>query len=184
MREIWKDIPGYNGKYRVSNFGNVLSRNYLNTGVDRPLVLKKHHSGYVFVRLCNGAGIKQKNMTVHILVASAFIPNPFCKPCVNHIDGNKANNRVDNLEWVTYKENTQHAIRTGLRDPHKNNSQKGKNNVNSRHVLQYSIDGVFIRSWDCISDAARNYKMNPCMITNNASGRSKSARGYVWKYAE
>ena len=183
MQEIWKDIPGYSGKYRVSNLGNVMSRNYLNTGIDRPLVLNKHHSGYIFVRLCNGAGVKQKNKTVHILVANAFIPNPLNKPCVNHIDGNKANNRVDNLEWVTYKENTEHAIKHGLRNPHNNNRQ-GRGNSNSRKVCQFTKTGTYIRDWNSISEAARHYGTNPSTIINNIKGRLKSARGYVWKYAE
>lgn len=182
MQEIWKDIPGYNGKYRVSNLGNVMSINYLNQGIDKLLSLKNHHSGYLIVRLCSGNKSDQKNRTVHSLVAEAFIPNPYNKRCVNHIDGNKKNNRVDNLEWVTHRENTQHAIRTGLRDPHKNNHPKGADTINSRSVIQYSKSGEYIRTWDCISDAARYIGINPCMITNNASGRTKSAHGFVWKY--
>lgn len=184
MQEIWRQIPGYNGKYCISNFGNVLSRNFLNTGVDKLLVLKKHHSGYLFVRLCNGSSDDQKNLTVHSLVAKAFIPNPSNKRCVNHIDGNKHNNHVDNLEWVTHKENSQHAIKHGLRDPHKNNHPKGKDTPNSRCVMQYTPEGVFIKTWDCVSDAARAYSMNPCQIINVAKGRNKTAHGYVWKYSD
>lgn len=182
MQEIWKDVPNYNGKYRVSNLGNVISVNYLNTGKDHPLSLKHHHTGYLMVRLCSGDRKHQKNRTVHSLVAESFIPNPDNKRCINHIDGNKTNNRADNLEWVTHKENTQHAIKTGLQNPHDNNHPHGKNVVNSREIYQYSVSGEFITSWECISDAARYYGMNPCMIINNASGRTKSAYGYVWKY--
>lgn len=182
MQETWKEIPGYNGKYLISNLGNVMSKNFLGTGIDRLLTLKKHHSGYIFVRLSNGSRNRQKNHTIHTLVAKAFIPNPLNKKCVNHIDGNKANNRVDNLEWVTHKENTEHAIRTGLRDPHKNNHPKGKDTPNSRCVNQYNMNGEYIQSWDCVSDAAREYKMNPCQIINNAAGRTKSAHGFIWKY--
>lgn len=182
MHEIWKDIPNYHGKYRVSNYGNVISVNYLNTGKDQPLSLKHHHSGYLMVRLCCGDKNNQKNRTVHSLVAESFIPNPENKKCINHIDGNKANNRVDNLEWVTHKENAQHAIKTGLRDPHKNNHPKGKDVPNSRKINQYSMDGIFIRSWECISDAAREYGVNPSQIVNNAKGRNKSVHGYIWRY--
>lgn len=182
MQEIWKDIPGYNGKYRVSNFGNVMSINYLNQGIDKLLSLKNHHSGYLIVRLCSGKKENQKNRSVHSLVAEAFIPNPYNKKCVNHIDGNKKNNRVDNLEWVTHRENTQHAIRTGLRDPHNNNHPNGADTPNSRAVMQYSKSGEYIRTWSCISDAARAIGIKPCMITNNASGRTKSAHGFIWKY--
>lgn len=182
MQEIWRDIAGYNGKYRVSNLGNVLSINYLNQGVRKMLSLKRHHSGYLIVRLCSGSQSKQKNRSVHSLVAEAFIPNPQCKPCVNHIDGNKWNNRADNLEWVTQKENVQHAIKTGLRNPHNNNHPKGKDVVNSRIVFQFSKTDVFVRQWDCVSDAARYYGINPCMIVNNAMGRTKSAHGFKWVY--
>ena len=183
MPEIWKTVDGYNGKYMISNYGNVLSKNFLNTGEDRLLKLKRHHSGYIFVRLCNGAGQKQKNQTIHILVARAFIPNPDNKPCVNHIDGNKANNHVTNLEWVTHKENKQHAIRTGLSNPHKNNRQ-GKGNTNSRPVYQFTKDNVFVKKWESISEAARYYSVRPSTIINHLKGRLKSACGFIWKYAE
>lgn len=182
MQEIWKDITGYNGKYRISNLGNVMSKNYLNTGADKLLSLKKHHSGYLLVRLCAGSRKLQTNRTVHSLVAEAFLQNPHNKPCVNHIDGNKENNRLDNLEWVTYKENDQHAIRTGLRNPHINNHPKGKDVVNSRKICQYSLSGEYLHTWDCISEAARFYHLNPCVITNNAAGRTKTCHGYIWKY--
>lgn len=177
MKEIYKPIDGYEGKYAVSNLGNVMSINYLNTRKPKVLTPIKHHGGYLIVHL--GAG---KIKMIHTLVAKAFIPNPDGKKFVNHIDGNKQNNKVDNLEWVTSKENVNHAIRTGLRNPHNNNRRKGKENTNSKPVLQYSKSGEFIRRWECISDAAREIGCNPCMLINNASGRTLSAHGYVWKY--
>ena len=182
MREIWKDIPGFGGRYRISNQGNVMSMNYLGTGKPKLLKAKKHHSGYLTVRLCYGDGRPQKNRTIHSLVAESFIPKKPNSTCVNHIDGNKHNNCADNLEWVTFKENINHAIRTGLKNPHYNNHPSGSNTPNSRCVYQYSKDGTFIKKWDCISDAARFYGMNPCMITNNASHRTLSAKGFVWEY--
>lgn len=182
MRKIWKDIKGFDGKYKISNFGEVMSIDYGKTKKSKLLTPKQHHTGYLLVRLCYGDGRMPKNRTIHSLVAEAFIPNPENKRCVNHKDGNKTNNNVTNLEWNTHKENCQHAIKTGLRDPHKNNHPKGSDVVNSRGVAQYSKAGEFIRSWDCISDAARHINCNPCMIINNASGRTKSCHGYVWKY--
>jgi len=177
MEEIYKEIPGFEGKYSVSNFGNVKSLNYLNQKYERQLVPIKHHGGYLVVHLGSSC-IKM----IHTLVANTFIPNPYGKKFVNHIDGNKHNNHVSNLEWVTSKENINHAIKTGLKDPHKNNHPKGRDVVNSRKVLQYSKTGAFIKCYDCISDAAREIGCNPCMIVNNAAGRTKSAHGYVWKY--
>ena len=173
MRKIWKDIKGFDGKYKISNFGEVMSIDYGKTKKSKLLTPKQHHTGYLLVRLCYGDGRMPKNRTIHSLVAEAFIPNPENKRCVNHKDGNN-----------THKENCQHAIITGLRDPHKNNHPKGKDTPNSRAVLQFSKDGQFIRQWDCMSDAARECGLNPCMIVNNASGRTKSAHGYIWKYPD
>lgn len=181
MQEIWKDVDGFNGKYRISNFGNVLSVNFLNTGKDKLLTPKKHHSGYLMVRLGYGDKRRQKNKTIHSLVANAFIPNPDNKRCVNHIDGNKTNNMVDNLEWVTHKENTQHAIRIGLMNPYTHKNRAGKEIYNSKPILQYDINGAFIKKWDCISDAARFYKCSPSTIINCAHGRCMSCKGYLWR---
>lgn len=178
MREIWKPICGYENKYMVSNLGNVLSLNYSGTRKSKVLTPVKQHKGYLFVHL-GGNKIKM----VHSLVAEAFIPNPERKGFVNHIDGNKHNNSVDNLEWVTAKENVEHAIRTGLRDPHKNNHPKGKNVVNSRAVDQYSKDGQFVKHWDCISDAARAVGTTASQICGCACGRLLTAHGFTWRYS-
>lgn len=183
MEEVFVDIKGFEGKYQVSNMGHILSLNYQNTGKAKELSPIKHHGGYLIVHL-SYAKNKFRISMVHTLVATAFIPNPEGKKYVNHIDGNKTNNKVVNLEWVTSKENMNHAIRTGLRDPHKNNHPKGKDVTNSKHVLQYDKNGVLLKHWECISDAARAIGCNPCMITNNASGRTKSAHGFIWKYPE
>ena len=103
MTEIWKDVVGYEGLYKVSNFGNVLSLNYNGTGKSK-LLKQFYHIGYRRVMLVKN-GIKKK-LLVHRLVAEAFIPNPNNYPCVNHKDENRGNNHVDNLEWCTYKYNS------------------------------------------------------------------------------
>ena len=177
MKELYKPIPGYEDKYMVSNLGNVMSMNYLNTMKSKVLTPIKHHGGYLIIHL--GAN---KIRLIHTLVAEVFIPNPDNKKYVNHIDGSKHNNTVSNLEWVTSKENMNHAIRNGLRDPHCTNQRSGKGNAQSKPILQYSKDGKLIKRWDCISDAARYYKCNPCTINNNAAGRIKSVKGFVWKH--
>lgn len=177
MKEIYKDIPGFENKYQISNFGNVKSVNYLNTKKPRVLVPIKHHLGYLLVHL----GFNKIKM-VHTLVAESFIPNPEGKKYVNHIDGNKQNNNVRNLEWVTSKENMNHAIRTGLRNPHKNNHPRGSDTSNSKHVFQCTKDGTPIKEWACISDAAREIGCNPSSIVNNAMGRTKTLHGFTWKY--
>lgn len=106
--ETWKDIEGYNGFYQVSNHGNMRSR-YL--GLTN-LKLQVDKDGYFKISLMKDR--KQKRYMVHRLVAMAFIPNPENKPCINHKDGDKKNNHVSNLEWVTISENTKHAFDNGL----------------------------------------------------------------------
>lgn len=182
MKEIWKDIPNYEGLYQVSNLGNVKSICY--QGFKRELIMKpkSHHSGYKIVMLCkNGV---QKNKSVHRLVAETFLEKPVGKNVVNHIDGNKSNNELSNLEWVTYSMNTRHAIDKLGFNPLPNRFLTGSSHQASKSVCQYSKDGKFIKKWDCISDASRYIGCEPCMIVNNASGRTKTAHGYIWKYEE
>jgi len=110
--EIWKDVEGYNGKYIVSNLGNVKSFYFLN-----PKNLKQNTTGrnrdYLIVSLCKNN--ISKNYLIHRLVADAFIPNPKNKPQVNHKDGNKSNNNAENLEWNTCSENQLHAVSIGTK---------------------------------------------------------------------
>lgn len=104
MIEVWKDIKDYEGLYQISNLGRVKSLKYRKSNKERILILNgaaKH--GYYMVGLCKNH--KRKYVTVHRLVAEAFIPNPDNKPQINHKDENRRNNCVDNLEWVTAKEN-------------------------------------------------------------------------------
>lgn len=118
MKELWKDIVGYEGIYQISNLGNVRS---LNRVVIRGKVKQKRKGkvlsnykigkGYYAVRLC------KKMYPIHRLVALHFLKNKDNKPCVNHIDGNKLNNSASNLEWCTLKENTEHAYKNNLMKP-------------------------------------------------------------------
>lgn len=104
MAEIWKDIKGYEGKYQVSNWGNVRSLNYNKTGQPRVMAGNINRNGYKSQMLRKGN--RRKLISIHRLVAQAFIPNPNNYPCVNHKNEIKTDNRVENLEWCTYEYNT------------------------------------------------------------------------------
>lgn len=119
LGEVWKDIEDYEGYYMISNFGRVksLRRNrYVGckAGIIKERILKTtlNTSGYELVKLYFKG--KPKFFRVHQLVARHFIENKCCYPIINHIDGNKRNNKADNLEWCTYSKNAQHAMDNGL----------------------------------------------------------------------
>ncbi len=173
--EIWKDIEGYEGLYKVSSDGRVMS---FYRG-EKPLFPLRTTSGYLMVYLTKNRKAKYK--AVHRLVASAFVPNPHQKTQVNHIDGNKHNNCANNLEWVTPSENVLHAHRV-LCVPSSMLSRKGENNKNSIPVCQYDLNGNFLKQWAGVSDAARGIGCNPCQIQNVIAGRSLTCHGFMWSY--
>lgn len=158
--ETGKPVPGFEKLYEVSSHGRV--SNYR-----KVMKFYKINSGYLCVKLTNGEAIKA--FLVHRLVAAAFLPNPENKPEVNHIDGDKTNNHVSNLEWVTSAENKQHAHRTGLKIYNKPTTGKklgkasqyfnvswdksrGKWNACVRHNSQ----NYFQKRFDCEIEAARH----------------------------
>lgn len=173
MSEIWKDIQNYNGLYQISNLGKIRNKS------NKIMHTKPSKDGYVRILLCKDG--KYKSHYVHILVAKAFIPNPTNKAEVNHIDANKSNNCVSNLEWVTRSENHYHAVKMGLKPICPTIGKFGKDNPTSKPVYQYSLDGSFIKKWDCRSDAAIFYNCNPNSISRCIYGYRKTCKGYIWK---
>ncbi len=123
QKEIWKDVPGYEGIYQVSNLGNVKSLNHFinnkhnSKSLKKGRILKKFISKKGYLTTSLSKNIKRYSPGIHRIVALAFIPNPEKKPQVNHINGIKTDNRVENLEWSTNKENQIHAVKNGLCNP-------------------------------------------------------------------
>lgn len=120
MEEIWKDIPGYEGIYQASNLGNIKAlciEKRRGRGIQKreEIILKPSIKERGYLQVCLSVDSKRVYTGIHRLVALAFIPNPENKPTVNHKDGNKGDNSVENLEWATHKEQTNHADKLGLR---------------------------------------------------------------------
>lgn len=194
MQEVWKDVKGYEGLYKISNLGNIKSCNKSWIGYNyqsKSNILIKM-KGKKLRPSCSKCGYKQiilsknnfsKLKLIHRLVAEAFIPNPENKPCVNHKDGNKTNNCVSNLEWCTYKENSIHAFKTGLSTSYLK-GKYGKDHNLSKSVKQYDLNGNLIKIWDCISDASRKLHIDNGRITKCCQHKKYcyTAGGYKWEY--
>ena len=171
-KEIWCPIEGYEGLYEVSSLGNVRSLNYNHTKLKK-IMKPREIKGYLIVSLCKDG--KQKNIAVHRLVAEAFLPNWFDEPQVNHIDEDKTNNNVNNLEWCDSKYNINYGIRN------KKVSEKNINGKLSKSVLQFTKTGEFVREWPSVGEAVRN-GYNKGHIASCCRGEIKSHKGYIWKY--
>lgn len=130
--EVWKDIESHKSLYEVSSFGNISSLNYNKTKKRKNRPVQIHTNEYSLIRLSK-KGITT-NHFVHRLVAQAFIPNPENKPQVNHKNGIRNDNRLDNLEWVTAKENTSHGMKRGTIGPLGELHQNSK--VTEKEVLE------------------------------------------------
>ena len=159
MEEIWGDIEGYEGLYQVSNLGRVKS---LRGKEEKILKAGVGTSGYNFVGLRKSGNVSYKQ--VHRLVALAFIPNIYNMPQVNHKDKNRLNNVVDNLEWCTAQYNIDYS--------------------NSKSIIQYDLQGNYIRTWKSSKEIEKETKIDHSNIIRCCRGEIKKSHKYLWRYAE
>lgn len=159
MEEIWKNIKEFED-YQISNMGRVKS---LKFNKQKILKLDETSDGYLTIRLLKNNIIK--HIGVHRLVAQAFIPNPNNYPQVNHIDENKHNNCVENLEWCTQEYNMHYGNRTKKM---------------CKEVYQYDLNGNFVKKWESVAQAKKELKIRH--ISECCNGQMLTAGGFVWNY--
>jgi hypothetical protein len=183
--EIWKPIIGYEGYYLASNFGRIKSvERYVGYKIDGFMrIVSERIMSQITVKGWKYCSISKNgsNRSIHVarLIALAFIPNPENKPTVNHKNRVKDDNRLENLEWATHKEQTKNILDVGGRD-----TKSGIDHWNSKLVYQYNIIGELIKIHDTATSAAKIFNSKPSTICDCCNGRWKSAHGYIWSYVE
>lgn len=188
--EEWRPIPGTENKYEISNYGNVKSLSYHQTGKVKLLKPFPDKKGYLQV------DINKKSRKVHRIVAEVYIPNPNKKPQINHKDGNKSNNRVDNLEWCTQSENQKHAYKHGLKPKsmeraHSNevkemlvNYSKKINDKRKIPVIAINIETGERTRYSSQSEAAKKLGVHQKSVGRICYGKQKQTKGYRFEFEQ
>lgn len=190
MKEIWKDIDGFENIYQVSNLGRVCSKTRRQGNryyLGKILKPSDNGHGYLHITLANRG--KRYQRYLHRLVAQAFLPNPYNYPEINHKDENTKNNQVNNLEWCTAKYNSNYKNH-GLHV-----SQGSKNSIQkhiaciqngmktAKPVIQLTLDGQIVKYWASMGQAAKQGKFRRRNIRRCCEGEFKQYKGYKWQYA-
>ena len=168
---MWK-IVKQNNNYMVNENGQIKS-----IKKDKILTPKLNHDGYLRIQLWKNN--KNVYVAIHRLVAEAFINNPYNKPFINHIDGNKSNNNVSNLEWCTQKENIRHAYDTGLA-----HGRRNEQNVNSKKINVYDKNMNFIKTYPSTMEIERQLNISHALISAYCKNKKIYKNIYYFRYAE
>lgn len=155
--EEWKDIEGYNGKYRISSYGNIVNMDFFNKGIAVQLKPTELPTGVII-------NLNRRAKPLHRLVAEAFVPNPNGLPEVRHKDGNKLNNHADNLEWV------EHHMKAVGKIPHRNKAVKA-----------ITEDGK-VERYISITEASSVLGVSKQAIQQALAGTTHTCRGRTWYY--
>ena len=178
----WLDIKGYEGLYKINELGQVYS-------LHSNKILKNYKSSDGYLRVNLSKRSKVKIIMVHRLVAEHFLLNEYNLPVVNHIDGNKENPNINNLEWVSFSDNSKHAHRTGLSNISKKNREtvskiaaENGRKTTSKKVFQKTTDGSIINVFDSIREAERQTDISRTNISLVCHGKRQKAGGYYWEF--
>ena len=170
---MFKEIEGTNGIYKANEYGDIYSE------FTKKILKPQKTNGYCCVVLRIHGNVKR--LLVHRLVATLFIPNHENKPEINHKDGNKENNSVKNLEWVTSSENHKHAYDVLGRTNGMLNFT-GFNNAKSKRVKQLTLDENVIKIFGSVREAANALSLNPSHISKVCRGKLNMHGGFKWSY--
>ena len=185
MSKTWKEIKGYEGRYLISDSGDVMSLNYRGTKLAKLLTWKMNNKGYAWVELRKN-GIKDQRL-IHRLVAETFIENPNGFKLINHKDENRLNNDVSNLEWCDHSYNVRYSLE---RHPERrvyhghgkyDGIRKGKHT--SLAVIQLDKDGSVVQEWENARTVFIETGMSDWSIAEVCRGNRHTAYGYLWRYA-
>lgn len=196
--EIWKDIEGYEGKYQISNFGNVKSLRFRNQKSSKNLTPRTNNQGYKIVGLNEKR--KSKFVLIHRLVAVAFVDNPNNYPIVNHKDENPLNNHADNLEWCTYSYNRIYSMdihperRKELAEKLVKCSPRNKKGVPHKYNNRVAVvdeNNNAVNVYENAATAAKTLKLQTCNVlevckTNKTRkiGNKRRTGGYIFEFIE